>query len=100
MNAKYNLKTEAEQKRWEKQEDIWFELYMTFNDDNYTHCANAFDSQGFETPEDVENDNYAFIKEIMAHGHTLKEVADYVPIAKPIIEKYFDKGGEQNASEA
>lgn len=41
------LPVREELEKYMAEKDIWYKLYMNFNDDNYNHCHNAFFNNGF-----------------------------------------------------
>lgn len=66
--------------------EIWYELYMNFNDDNLRHCENSFHNKGFETVEELKKGCINFIKEIQSHKVTLTEIILVVPNCKELME--------------
>lgn len=70
----------------EKMVDLWYALYMNFNDDNLDHCTSAFDSKRFKTYDDVKNGAISLLKEIMRHGHSREEILEDVPAAAELLE--------------
>lgn len=66
--------------------DLWYALYMNFNDDNINHCTSAFDSKRFKTYDDVRSGVISFLKEIMRHGHSREEILEDVPAAAELLK--------------
>lgn len=85
--SKENFET-TEQAAWDLQQEIWYDLYMTFNDDNYRHCDNAFFNQHYETSNDIKLGNISFIEEIMGFGISFEKIVSAVPAAKQFAEKF------------
>jgi len=43
------LPVREEYDKYMAEKDIWYKLYMNFNDDNFNHCDNAFHNNGFQS---------------------------------------------------
>lgn len=75
------------------QEELYFRLYMTFNDDNREHCENSFLSHGYHqaTESVIKKANILFILEIISHGCAAEEIIKEVPEAEELVKEAIQK---------
>lgn len=65
----------------EQYTNIWVKIYETFNDDNHNHAMNSFQSQGYDTAEDIANGIVEFIQEVLDRSVSIEEIFREVPEA-------------------
>lgn len=68
-----------------REEKLWFDLYMTFNNYNAMHAEFSFIANGYTvadiTAEDLFKANKEFIQEIMERGSSAEDIIELVPEA-------------------
>ena len=71
----------------EKEEELWFDIYVTFNDDNMNHAENAFVANGFidASAESLHEENARFLQEVMEHGVSKDIIIKLLPSAKDYL---------------
>ncbi len=69
------------------QETAWRDFYMRFNDDNEMHCEYAFLNHHFETAREIEESNMGWLKEVINHSSSPKEIIEIMPSARFFMSK-------------
>ena len=64
---------------------VWYAFYMTYNDNNLEHANNAFQSQGFETAEEIHQSNVEWAREIMSKDVSVHEIVQLIPYSTDYI---------------
>lgn len=81
----------CESNEYEKELNIWATFYTTFNDDNLSHCDNAFSNlvaSGVieETVESVRSANFMWVQELKERGMKDNEIISVMPEAKEYLK--------------
>ncbi len=91
------LPVREEFEKYMAEKDIWYKLYMNFNDDNYIHCDNAFHNNWFwkltaaelraQNVESIVYDLTTFPDSITEKVilETIPEVAEHIALARKKI---------------
>lgn len=74
---------------YEKEQDIWYEFYLKFNDDNLKHADEAFfNNEYFDlSAEQLHKRNLDWFAEILSHGISHEEIIKIMPAAKEYGEE-------------
>ena len=87
------ITVEVEKYDYEKEQKIWFDFYLRFNDDNERHAEQSFAANGYHdvSAEELHSVNLGWFSEIMAHGHTYDEIIKIMPSAKEYGDELKNK---------
>ena len=74
---------------YEKEQDIWYEFYLKFNDDNLKHADEAFFNNEYIdlSAEQLHKRNLGWFAEILSHGISHEEIIKIMPAAKEYGEE-------------
>lgn len=81
----------CESKEYEKELNIWATFYMAFNDDNPSHCDDAFNNliasgELEDTAESIRCANFNWVREIKERGIRDEEILSIMPEAKEYLK--------------
>ena len=78
---------EIEKRDFEKEEDMWFKLYLTFNDDNELHADNSFHNNHYPNAKAIHDANVDTVKQTLNSTVSEEEINELVPGAYQYIEE-------------
>lgn len=86
-----NNSESVENIRYMHEQEMWEKFYLSFNDDNYEHCVNAFISNGLNgesvTSFDLRKENIDWVREIRTHGTSDAEILSIMPEAAEYLNE-------------
>ena len=69
----------------QKETNIWYAFYTTFNDSNIEHADNAFLNQGFKTAEEIHQSNVEWARELMSKDVSVHVIVQLIPYSTDYI---------------
>lgn len=66
---------------------LWFDLYLTYNDNNERHALNSFDNHNFQSVSQLVDSNVTRVREILERGCTKEDILQDIPWAAEVVSK-------------
>lgn len=73
------MKDIREVESYDREAEVWYLFYTTFNDHNFHHADNSFLNHNYKNSEEVHKANVDWIKEILKRGITAYEIEEDMP---------------------
>lgn len=95
-SAVWTIAKQLEEEAYGKERDMWFNIYMTFNDYNYCHAENAFYNNQLQSisSQKLHEHNVDFMYEVAKHHqtrdwytHIQQKLAEEFPVFQPYMDE-------------